>query len=367
MIKILFTAILVIHGLIHLMGFLKAFRLAQISQLTLAISRPAGLVWLAAAVLFFVTALSYGLGTRWWWILGGIGFVVSQILVVSAWSDAKYGTIVSVIVLVGVVLGCASWSFSGTSRRELKALLAHVASERVTVTEGSLMKLPVAVQTWLRRSNVIGKEIARTVHLKQKGSLRTSRDGSWMPFEAEQWFTTDKPGFLWEAEVAAAPGISLAGRDTYCDGRGHMVIKIMSLFGVADAQGKETDQGALIRFLAETSWFPSSALSPYIEWEGIDSLSAKATMRYGDVTGSGIFTFNERGDMVRFEAQRYYERNGSYSLETWVVETLPDGTGAFEGVRMPLRCAVSWILEDVPFTWLTLEITDLTYDRQGPP
>jgi hypothetical protein len=367
MIKILFTTLIVMHGLIHLMGFLKAFRMAQISQLVQEISPVAGLFWLAAAVLFLAAALSFALGTRWWWILGGIALVVSQILVISAWSDAKYGTVLNVIVLAAVVIAYGSWSFHATSVQELKALLAHAGSEKTLVTEPSVGKLPAPIRTWLRRSHVVGKKIPRTVHLRQKGTMRTSRGGKWMPFEAEQWFTTEKPGFLWQAEVAAGPGVSLVGRDTYSEGRGHMVIKMMSLFPVADALGKETDQGVLVRFLAEICWFPSAALLPYIEWEGIDSASAKATMSYGGVTASGVFTFNEQGDMVRFEAKRYYERDGSFSLEPWIVETLPKGMGEFEGVRMPVRSAVSWMLDGVPFTWLTLEITDLSYQKQDRP
>jgi hypothetical protein len=40
MIKPIFTFIVIIHGLIHLMGFLKAFQLAEINQLMQDIPRP---------------------------------------------------------------------------------------------------------------------------------------------------------------------------------------------------------------------------------------------------------------------------------------------------------------------------------------
>lgn len=40
MIRAIFGFLILLHGLIHLMGFLKAFHLADIEQLTLPISKP---------------------------------------------------------------------------------------------------------------------------------------------------------------------------------------------------------------------------------------------------------------------------------------------------------------------------------------
>ncbi|MBT2654525.1 hypothetical protein J7E81_04605 [Bacillus sp. ISL-18] len=56
--------------------------------------------------------------------------------------------------------------------------------------------LPLAVQNWLRNSNVIGKQQIKTVRLKQEGRMRIKIDGPWMPSRADQYFTVDKPG-LW--------------------------------------------------------------------------------------------------------------------------------------------------------------------------
>lgn len=52
----------------------------------------------------------------------------------------------------------------------------------------------------------------------------------------------------------------------------------------------------------------SFALSDYISWEEINSTAAKATMSYEGVTASGAFKFDENGDFVSFEADRYYYR-----------------------------------------------------------
>jgi hypothetical protein len=43
-----------IHALIHVMGFAKAFGLASLTQLKIPISRPMGVLWLAAAMLLLM-------------------------------------------------------------------------------------------------------------------------------------------------------------------------------------------------------------------------------------------------------------------------------------------------------------------------
>jgi|GEM_PF-4627233 ssRNA-specific RNase YbeY (16S rRNA maturation enzyme) len=44
MFRILFVFIVAIHGFIHLMGFIKAFKLTEINQLAQDISKPTGLL-----------------------------------------------------------------------------------------------------------------------------------------------------------------------------------------------------------------------------------------------------------------------------------------------------------------------------------
>jgi hypothetical protein len=368
MIRSLFSFVVIVHGLIHLMGFFKAFRLAELPQLTQDISRPAGVFWLAAAILFAASALANLFDQEWWWMIALLAVLISQTLIVFCWHDAKFGTVGNAIVIVGLIIGFGVWNFNSNARAELKSFLREQPSSQTIVTSGMIAGLPPVVQKWLLRANVVGKELTHTVHLKQKGAMRTTPGGSWMPVEAEQWFTVDRPGLFWVADVKAAPGIHLAGRDKYEHGRGHMLIKALSLFPVADAKGKEIDQGTMLRYMAEMAWFPSSALSPYLHWEQIDSARAKATMTYEGVTASGVFTFKPNGDMESFEAQRYYDRKGGPTLETWFIQNEPDGYREFEGIRIGARSSVTWKLKDGDFTWFTLEVTDFaTNARAGLP
>jgi hypothetical protein len=189
--------------------------------------------------------------------------------------------------------------------------------------------------------------------------MRTTPSGKWMPVRAEQLFTPSPPAFVWLADVEMMPFAHLAGRDKYMDGKGHMLIKALSLLPVADAKGPETDQGTLLRFLAEMVWFPAAAIADYISWEGQGTNAARAVMHYGGVSASGIFYFNENGDFDSFEAERYYNREGRTSLERWHIQAKE--WKELAGVRVPVHCEVTWKLKDGDFTWFKLEINDLSY------
>ncbi len=102
------AALLGLHGLVHFLGAAKAFEWADLPQLTLPPSRLAGVAWLTAGLLVLGAALTFPWWPRWWWVVGGAAAVVSQWMVLSSWSDARYGTIPNVLLLVLVVYAFAA-------------------------------------------------------------------------------------------------------------------------------------------------------------------------------------------------------------------------------------------------------------------
>jgi hypothetical protein len=342
------------------LGFVKGFALAPVEQLMQNISKPAGVLWLACAALFLLSAVLFLLKIDVWWMIGIAAVMLSQILIIISWSDAKAGTIANVIILAGAILAYGNWSFLKTAREEMRAFSPVFKSEKVEIiTESHPAHIPPVVQKWLQRSGIIGKNLFQNAHIKQRGQMRTSPDGSWMPFTSEQHFTSEKPGFFWTADVGSA-FMNFKGRDKYTDGHGHMLIKAYSLVPVVNSSGAEIDQGTLLRFMAESVWLPNVALHPYITWEQLDSTRAKATMTYAGTTASGIFTFTPDGDMQSFDAKRYYDRKTGATLEDWHVEA--KAFKSFNGIRIPSQSAVTWRLKDGDFHWLDMEIMDVKYE-----
>jgi hypothetical protein len=94
------ASVLVLHGLIHALGFAQAFHLAELPGFHHPIAGRAGLLWLATALLLVGSGGLLLSSVRGWWRLALPGVALSQVLIVSAWNDAKYGTLANVLVLV---------------------------------------------------------------------------------------------------------------------------------------------------------------------------------------------------------------------------------------------------------------------------
>jgi hypothetical protein len=105
------------------------------------------------------------------------------------------------------------------------------------LAEADLAGLPEPVRRWLRAAGVVGKVRPATVRLRQEGEFRTGEDRRWMPFRAEQYFTTDPPGFVWSVRMRVAPFVSITGRDRYAGGEGSIRMRLLSVIPVAGARG----------------------------------------------------------------------------------------------------------------------------------
>src|SRR4051794_37702047 len=159
-----------------------------------------------------------------------------------------------------------------------------------------------------------------------------------MPYTAEQYFTVDPPGFIWSARFAMAPGVTIIGRDRYVGGEGDIEMRLLGVIPVANSHGGLLNQGAMLRYLGETVWFPAAVLSPYISWEAIDVTSVQATMSYGGITVSAVFVFDDRGRPVNVLAERNNHSTGKQ--EHWSAPQY--SYGAYGGIRVPITGDGIW-------------------------
>jgi len=267
----------------------------------------------------------------------------------------------AIIVLIAFSIIIGSITFKRKVDGEVKKLLEQSKDLKPkVVTEEDIRGLPEPVQRYLRYTQAVGKEKTRTVRLKQKGTLRQREGQNWMPFEAEQYYTTEPPGFIWYATAKSGP-LWVKARDMFYEGKGSMSVKLLSLLKVVDASGPEMNQGALVRYLNEAMWFPTAYLSDYIRWEPLDFTSAKATVSVKGVTASATLYFNENGELTNFVAERYKEEGGKFSLRTW--STPIQGCREINGIRIPYRGYAAWNLSSGEFKYIELEITDIEYNN----
>lgn len=356
-----------IHGMIHLFGFIKAFQISEFNSITQPISKTSGILWLLAFLLFTITVILILVRSDYWWLSGFLAVILSQVLILNYWSDTKFGSIANVIILFAMIIGYSGYNFKQKIKTERMRMFdnSQVKIQGI-VKQEDLVGLPPIVQKWLAGSGIIDRQLISNVHLIQELELKLSPEQShWTKGSAEQYFTVQPPAFNWNINTEMNAIWSVAGRDKFVDGKGEMLIKLLSLIPVAKAKNSEkTDQATLQRYLAEIVWFPSAALSPYITWKAIDDYSARAKMEYKGTKGSGEFHFNSDGTFKKFVAMRYQDANAAEPAEWTVVATK---TAERNGLNIPVECEASWNLEGSKWTWLKLKIKHIDYNLAKIP
>lgn len=361
--KTLFSLLLLLHGAIHVLGFVKAFNIATLKELTLPISKSQGLLWLLTFILFCFTLVQYLMKGKYWWLIAIIAVIVSQVVIILFWNDAKFGTIPNIIILLVSIVGLAQFSFHRKVNQEINSMFSQISADNSLITAEMTSGVPKPVQKWLHHSGIIGKERISTVRLKQKIQMKMKPEQKkWTQATAEQYFTIENPAFVWHLKMQMARFIPIAGRDKFNDGKGEMLIKALSLFPVAkNGNNEKINMGTIQRYLAEIIWFPSAALSPYISWEAIDEFSAKAIMTYKGTTGSGIFHFDQDGNFVGFNTKRYLGDGEDAELRDWIITV--NETKEINGIIIPVKSKVTWKLNKGDWTWLKIGILDLEYNQ----
>jgi hypothetical protein len=361
--RYLLFGLLFVHAIIHLAGFLKAFGLAEVAALAQPIGRTAGLGWLLAGTILLVAAGLYLTKVPSWWSVALVGIIISQALIFTYWSEAKYGTIANVILLLPVLAAFGADRFSAAVERDRSALLAAAQEARPPVRDPN--GLPPPVRRWLSACGVMDRsEPIRTVFLTQHLRMRlTPEQQTWYDGEASQLFSLEPPAFSWAVRVTMNPLVTVYGQDVLMAREAELQMGLYGLWPVSQvSDNPKIDEAALQRYLAEITWFPSAALSPYIEWESVDRRRARATITVGGLAAEGLFEFDEGGRFVRFTTERYRDP-ASGERTTWIAEA--DEYGEFGGITVPTRMHATWKLPEGDWTWVHIEVTDLRYTHGG--
>ena len=248
-------------------------------------------------------------------------------------------------------------AFARLVRHDVRALDSGASRDEVRlVGEEMLVGLPEPVQRYLRFTGVVGKPFVRRVHLRKRGRMQLGRGQPWVPLKAEQWYTVQPPGFVWDCTLFAGPVPVVRARDLYRAGEGHMLIKAVSAFTVADAKGEKLDQGEMMRYLNEMMWFPSAFLEGNVSFDAVDSTSARVTLSDHGTRVTATMFFDADGRLTEFVGKRY----AGGQLETWSVPVV--AYGELAGLQLPRRCRAVWKLARGDQEYIDVMITELDHD-----
>lgn len=272
---------------------------------------------------------------------------------------------VLVVVLVGGV-AFADMNFRARARREARDLFSQIdPAAAPIITAADFAGLPAPVETYLRRCLREGQPRILSARLRQTGQFRPDPQKGWLPAQAEQYFTTQPPGFIWLAKVKMMPLVWIAARDYYLRRRGNMLIRLMSLATIDDARGAALDLGAFIRLLAESMWLPTAFLpGETVRWEAIDARSAKMIATDGELETTLTFYFNDDGDFCEVLSQERHRGTEAQPTpwrgRAWNYQT-------FDGVRLPVEAEVGWESAETGYEpYYRLSITEIEFNIREP-
>jgi hypothetical protein len=360
--KSIFLVLVFVHSLIHFLGFIKGFGLAEVKQLEISVSKGMGVIWFLAGfslVVFGVLSLAKSDIS---WMVGVVAVALSQFLIISAWSEARFGTLPNLLILVAIIITAGQWSFGKQISRETDEIVDRVETSSSTAGNGHLEDLPKAVRNWYEASGAVDRPLITYAKVWQKANMKMKPDQEkWMAATAVQYTSVEPPAFIWTVEADMNPLLYFRGRDRFVKGKGQMLIKLNDIVKIVDESGEKLDEGTIQRYLGELVWFPSLALSQHISWTEVNDTTAIAEMEYMGTRGSGTFYFTEAGDFKRFSTWRY--QGNEDERKEWILDVLEYDT--FDGIRVPSLMTATWRLDEGDWTWLKLEIEDIEYHFEG--
>lgn len=250
-----------------------------------------------------------------------------------------------------------------------QAILARLEAKRLPAAPArydprEIEGLPAPVQRYFSTVLTPGQAIVTAATLEHTGRFNLSATGEqWKPFTSRQRVVVQRPGFLWDARIAMAPGVSVRVHDSYADGEGLLHAAVFGLFSVADLRGGgELARGELMRFFAEAAWYPTALLpSQGVRWTAVDGHSAKATLTDGALSITLLFRFDASGLMTSMRAEARGRIVGNeVSSAPW------EGTWAnhqrVDGMTVPLSGEVAWLLPEGRKTYWRGTVTSLNHE-----
>ena len=357
--RVLFVSIMVVHGLLHIPAFLRAFDLFGLPGFSQPMPASSGVMWLVTAVLFVLSGVLYAVRSRYWWIVCFMAIVFSQILMISSGSAAGYGTIVNTLLLMAVITGYAGWEFKNQYRRDIAGGLERTgAITGELLQEEDLAHLPQPVQKYLVYTGAVGKPRIYSFSAAFRAEMRT-RGGKWFGLTVEQtdFFDEYERFFFMDATLKGFPA---KGYHKYKDGKSGMLVKMFSLFPVIKARGEEMFKAETVTLLNDICFLaPAALIDRNIRWEPVDSLTARAVFSNRGVQISAELHFNEEGQLTNFISDDRYDVNDK---KTYRFSTPIRDYKDFGGYRIGSYGEAVWHYPEGEFTYGKYTLTDLQYN-----
>lgn len=352
--------IILIHGCIHCMGFAKAFGYGNITAITKTISKPAGAVWLFTFFLFTAAVILLLLKKQAWWMPAGIAVIISQILIISVWQDAKFGTLVNILILAAAVAAFSKQRFTNQYKKDVTAYLKNSGMFHPGIlTEEDIINLPEPIKKYLRYTHSTGQPKIKNFQLQFTGQIRKKGQKGWMPFSSEQYnFTAAATRlFFMNAKMMQLP---VTGYHCYKSGEALMDIRLLSLFKVQYQRGNEMNISETVTFFNDMCCMaPATLIDNRIKWLNTKGNTVEASFTVNNVTIQATLLFNDEGQLVNFISNDRYAlmNDGSTQLLQW--STPLKAYQEINGYRLASFAETVYKYPDGDFTYGTFSLKSI--------
>jgi hypothetical protein len=359
MLKIFFLIVLFIHGMIHILGFLKAFQLAKINQLTQNISKPVGILWLIALMLFIAAAIQLINNNDLWWITALLAVILSQVLIILFWQDAKFGAIANSIILIAVIAGYGFWSFENIFDNDVAVGLERSSKiDKSLLTDKDIEHLPLPAQKYLRYVGVINKEKVYSVKIVFDVEMR-EKGKDWFKAKSVQYNFFDEPTRLFYMKGKMF-GMTVPGYHRYFEAKATMDIHLFGLFSIVKQSGDIMNKTETVTLFNDMCLMvPATLIDKRIQWEPIDSLTTKAIFTNREISISAILYFNETGQLINFTSD---DRTAISDMKQYRFSTPITDYKNINGRNVPTYGKAIWHYPDGEFVYGKFNLKSIQYN-----
>jgi hypothetical protein len=361
--KIIIPAFLFLHGAIHLMGFAKAFGYAEIENIYAGISKTSGLFWLLAFFLFMASGIALLAKADWWYLISFAAVLLSTVLIITVWKDAKFGTIANVIILAVAVIGYGTASYYGWYEKVVTiGLNQKSVLQPSLLTEADLVNLPYPVRNYIMYTGSVGKPKVNNFKIEFTGKIRKNEESAWMPFTSEQYNFMESSKRLFFMK-AVMKGMPVAGFHCFKNGDAFMDIRLFSLFKVQYQTGKEMGIAETVTFFNDMCCMaPASLIDKRIKWLQCDSSKVHAEFTNNGIRISAWLYFNEKGELTNFVSDDRFAagENGSMKQIRW--STPMKNYREVNGYKLASYAEAIYSYPEGDLCYGTFELTHIQYN-----
>lgn len=280
----------------------------------------------------------------------------------------KSWAIVPALPMLLALLGCDE---QRTFEREVAALgLPAAPSNTAPVTEADIASLPAPAQRYLRFMGAVGRPRDWSIRARLHGRFRPSVDAAWQELDALQ-YSSGAPRItrLFYMRLRFW-GLMVQGRDTYVNGRGRLLVRLLDWFTVQDGTGEPFDIGELVTWLNDGIMLaPGMLLTPEVTWGAVNDTAFDVRVTDAGRTVTARVFVDSRGAPSDFRTtDRFYAPAGGAAPVRTMWSTPMRGWRLLEGRMLPTSGEAVWIRPEgnLPYGEFEIRAGDVRFNEPPP-